>query len=194
MTLWTIQPIEIYEDLIQSGAYDVDITKTMMQYFDEPYKWLIQQMCDKVGEPVDDEAAPIWAWHTYHGQRKKPDFRHARWEFGKEGDLFACIECEIPDEEVVLSDFDSWSIILLDGLLSDSENEDKRISKEYEMLSDREKEEYKHENWKRVFDITPIDNEWIRRGEDIQATFWTLKKEQIRKATFFKGAEKMQSE
>ncbi|EUB17898.1 hypothetical protein HMPREF1508_0654 [Shuttleworthella sp. MSX8B] len=37
------------------------------------------------------------------------------------------LSSEYSESEVILSDFDSWSIILLHGLLSDSEEEDNRL-------------------------------------------------------------------
>ena len=50
---------------------------------------------------------PVWAWYQWEGVRKKPDLRKERWANGFEGEEFVCLECDIPDEEVVLSDFDS---------------------------------------------------------------------------------------
>ena len=58
--------------------------------------------------------------------RKKPDLRRERWGNGFKGDRFSCMEIDIPDEKVVLTDFDAWSIILLNGLLSENEDEDRR--------------------------------------------------------------------
>lgn len=42
-------------------------------------------------------------------------------------------------------------------------------------------------NWERVFDVEPFHNEWTIRGDSIQATFWELRKEQIRDIRFFTG-------
>lgn len=48
----------------------------------------------------------------------------------------------------------------------------------------------KYRNWERVFDISPLDNDWIRRGEWIQATFWMLTREMIRQVRYFTAAER----
>ena len=45
------------------------------------------------------------------------------------------MEIDIPEENLVLSDFDSWSIILLNGLLADTEEEDKSLERECEAMS-----------------------------------------------------------
>ena len=56
------------------------------------------------------------------------------------------------------------------------------------MLPPKEKKVFKEKNWELVFDLTPIYNDWTIRGDSIQATFWELKKEQIRKVGNFTSA------
>ena len=184
MILWTIQPIEIYEKLIETGEYKCDLEKSGMKDFRSVYDWLIEQMVSRIGEPPEGVKYPVWAWYK-DGEKKKPDLRHARFAYGSKGEEFACIEIEIPEDKVVLSDFDSWNIILNDGLLSETEDEDNLLEKAYESLSKDDKQIMKFENWKRLFDISPLDNEWVNRGEYIQATFWELKKDLIRSVRFF---------
>lgn len=98
------------------------------------------------------------------------------------------MEIDIPEEKVVLTDFDAWSIILLNGLLSKSKAEDNRIDREYAKLPENEKKDYRDKNWEGAFDLTPYKSNWMRRGESIQATFWELRREDIRKVRFFTSA------
>ena len=79
----------------------------------------------------------------------------------------------------------SWIIILNNGLLSDTEEEDKQQEVIFISLSESEQEKYRLANWQRAFDISPLDSDWITRGESVQATFWELKKEQIKKIQIF---------
>ena len=51
----------------------------------------------------------------------------------------------------------------------------------------------KEKNWEGVFDLTPINNGWTRRGDSIQATFWELRKEQIRDVRMFTASNKTTS-
>lgn len=95
------------------------------------------------------------------------------------------MEIEISDDCVVLSDFENWSVILLHGLLADSEEEYERLENEYNGLPEKNKKAFVDKNWERVFDLTPLDNDWIRRGATIQATFWELRKENIREVRIF---------
>ena len=49
------------------------------------------------------------------------------------------MEIEIPDNEVLLSDFDEWCGILNDALLSETEEEDTLLEQKYLSLSDADK-------------------------------------------------------
>ena len=44
-------------------------------------------------------------------------------------------------------------------------------------------------NWEGVFNLSPLDNEWITRGDSIQATFWELRKDQIKEVRIFTAAK-----
>ena len=142
-------------------------------------------MTDRIGKPPAGVTYPVWAWYIRHWKRGKPDLRKERWNWGPGNEEYACLEIEIPDEDVVLFDFDAWIIILNNGLLSDTEEEDKQQEVIFISLSESEQEKYRLANWQRAFDISPLDSDWITRGESVQATFWELKKEQIKKVQIF---------
>ena len=169
---------------METGEYICNFKKSVMKYYQDTYDWLVEQMISKIGDPPDCVKYPVWAWYK-DGKKYKPDLRNARFGYGKKGDKYACIEIEVPDEDVVLSDFDNWIVILNDGLISETEEEDEIIEKTYNSLSEEEKKIMKSENWRRVFDISPFNNGWDVRGEYIQATFWMLKKDYIRGVRFF---------
>lgn len=188
MTLWTIQPEELYHSILKTGKYVCDPQKFGMPEFTEMYDWLVVQMRKRIGEPPDGVIYPVWAWHTQRSKRQKPDLRSERLANGYDGDKLVCLEIEVPDEQVLLSDFDLWSLILLDALITETEEEDNEIDKIYKALAPEKQLELKYENWKRVFDITSLDNEWMRRGSWIQATFWVLTKDMIKKVRYFTAA------
>lgn len=188
MVLWTIQPEAVYQELLETGVYRCDFQQSPMNYWKKQYDWLVEQMKKRIGKSPDGVSYPVWAWYQWEGKRKKPDLRRERWGNGWKGERFACMEIEIPDEAVLLSDFDAWSIILLNGLLSLSEEEDNVLEQSYNALSKEARSEMKSRNWEGAFDLSPIDNSWMRRGETIQATFWELRKEQVRKVRMFTSA------
>lgn len=188
MILWTMQPIEIWKMIQDTGVYRCNPRKSSMPelQFTEKYEWLIRQMQKRIGPPPDGVTYPVWAWYQQNGKHKKPDLRSERWGYGPGDEDYVCIEFEVPDNQVLLSDFDVWHIILNNGLISETEEEDERQEKYYESLTAEEQKAYKEKNWERVFDITPLDNHWIRRGDWVQATLWELRKENIRAVRFFR--------
>ena len=188
MVLWTLQPEAVYHAILNSGVYRCDFTKSHMNSFKAQYDWLADQMRQRIGSPPVNVDYPVWAWFAREGRRKRPDLRRERWANGWKGDRFVSLEIEIPDNMVLLSDFDSWSLILLDGLLSETEQEGILLDEEYASLSDQEQQKYKSKNWERVFDLSELNNEWTTRGSSIQATFWELKREQIKNARLFVSA------
>ena len=190
MVLWTIQPLAVYKIIEKRGIYHCDFSSSWMRYCREQYAWLAVQMRKRIGNPPHGVQYPIWAWYQWEGIRKKPDLRRERWHNGSAGDKFVCMEIDIPDEEVLLSDFDAWSVVLNNGLLSDTEAQDKRIERKYNALSKEKQQIMKEKNWEGVFDLSPLDNEWRTRGDSIQATFWELKRDQIQQVSFFTSCAK----
>ena len=185
MKLWTIQPMEVWREIQDKGVYRCNPSLIPLD-LDEEYKWLIRKMADRIGPPPEGVLYPVWAWYKQNGKHRKPDLRSERWDYGPGNEDYTCIEIEIPDEKVLLSDFDVWHIILNHGLISETEEEDREQEKQFETLPEDKQIEYQNRNWERVFDISPINNGWITRGDWIQATFWELKKEDVLSVRFFR--------
>lgn len=193
MILWTIQPEALYRRILETGVYICDPQQCSMPEFTEMYDWLAEQMKARIGAPPEGVIYPVWAWYVQRGKHQKPDLRSERWTNGSDGDKFVCLEIEVPEEQVLLSDFDTWELVLLDALISETEAEDRELDRIYQTLSPEKQREMKYHNWERVLDISPLDNNWIRRGWWIQATFWVLTKDMIRKVRYFTAAEKKHS-
>ena len=193
MLLWTSQEEAVYNELLKTGVYRCDLNLSPMKDCRKQYDWLVRQMKQRIGPPPEQVTYPVWALYQQDGKHRKPDLRRERWAVGCNGERFACLEIEIPDRDVLLSDLDVWCIILNDGLLSDTEQEDRCLEAQYEALSPSEKRRMKEKNWERVFDLSPLNTDWMRRGYDIQATFWELRLEQVRDVRFFCAAAKSDS-
>ena len=185
MILWTMQPVEVWQEIQEAGVYRCDPARSSMPEFTDMYEWLIRQMEQRIGPPPAGVTYPVWAWYMQNGKHRKPDLRTERWGYGPGGEEYACIEFEIPDDRALLSDFEVWHIVLCNGLIAESEEEDNRQDTYYDSLASEEQKAYKDKNWERIFDITPQDNHWIKRGSWVQATFWELRKEMIRGVRFF---------
>ena len=189
MRLWTLQGIEIYEQLQHEGvAYC-----TRPSWADEPrfiraYHWMAEQMRQRIGEPpIKGIEFPMWAWYQYNSAKSNKPTRSLH---DADDGLSAYMEIEIPDQDVILSDFNAWHAVLNEGPIDDW----KRIFKKIDQLEkeagrrlffddyplDLQKEMEK--SWEGVFDLDRWKKEKYcrhRRNLSIQATFWLLKPEHI---------------
>ena len=67
MRLWTIQGIEIYEQLQREGvAYCTKPAWSEDEKFMKAYHWMAEQMRKRIGEPpIKEIRYPMWAWYQY---------------------------------------------------------------------------------------------------------------------------------
>ena len=129
MRLWTIQPVEVWTKLVSDKVFHCDPEKSVLisdadatLSFKEPYDWIVRQMMQRIGEEPEGVKYPIWAWHTRNWENKKPDLRCCG--YNEPGTKCVCIEFEIDDNKVLLSDFDGWHFVLSNGYYDQSGSED----------------------------------------------------------------------
>jgi hypothetical protein len=79
MRLWTIQPVEVWNMIQETGVYIADPDKAFChgdKNCTRAYKWMVTQMEKRIGAKPEGVTYPVWAWHTQEYKHKKPDFRH----------------------------------------------------------------------------------------------------------------------
>lgn len=185
MRVWTMQPIEVWEQLERDGTFCCDEKfAENAKDFKDSYAWLIEQMDKRINHPSECNL-PIWAWYRYDWVNKKPDLRHTG--FGYKGEKSVCIELEVPDNEVLLSDFNAWHYVLNSCWYDDSKNEEEweQLHDWFDNLPGEEREKLRIESWQKIFNIEPVRSEWASNGRFVQAVFWEIKKEYIKKVQFF---------
>ena len=186
-----MQPAELYEQIMQDGYFHFDGSKieedAWIYDYKPSYDWLVDEMKKRIGQPPNGIKYPVWAWYIHYSQHKKPDLRRA--EYGRKGEQMVCMEIDIPDEQVVLSDEELWHFVLGNWYLSKAtcKKDYDRDMKWFDKLSDDNKNKAITDSWQTIFDIEPFDNKWFIKGRFVQATFWELKAEQIIKVWFFKA-------
>ena len=190
MILWTIKPASLYEQILRDGYYHFDENKAgdaFNEDFQAAYDWLAEEMIKRIGKSPEGVHYPVWAWYIHDSKRKKPDLRKA--EYGRKGEAMVCMEIEIPDDEVVLSDEEAWHFVLNKWYMSNASCEEEYDKEEVWLdgLNEDEKRKAIVDSWQHIFDITPFNNDFKIKGRYVQATFWELRADQIRKAVFFKG-------
>ena len=190
MRLWTIQPIEVWEEMNRLGYYACNPKKAMYisdkeVSFKESYDWLVLEMEKRIGKRPNGVSYPVWAWHTRDWKHKKPDLRNIG--LGNKGEKSVCIEVEVPDNQVVLTDFDVWHFVLNKWYFDESYSEEEweKLNAKYDRLDRDVTEKVKIQSWQRVFDVSPFKNEWCQRGRYVQATFWVLYLKDVKEVRFF---------
>lgn len=189
MRLWTIQGIEIYNRLQSDGiAYCTVPAWSHDQAFMRAYRWMAAQMRQRIGQPpAAGIEFPIWAWYQYNC-RKDPKPRRNQCNV-PEG-LSALMELDVPDADVLLSDFNLWLAPLNEAPLDDW----KHIGKEVDRMEkdagrllrmDELPADLQHrieKSWEPVFDLdlrVKGISRTHRRNRSIQATLWALLPEYI---------------
>lgn len=114
---------------------------------------------------------PVWAWYKNYGLQQKPDRRRSMFRNYESYD--AIMELEVPDELVILSDFDDWHCILNNFPIFTKEEE----SENYDWPNGYDEwglpiydDEFKLASWERVFRTD---------GDFVQACFWAIEPEYL---------------
>lgn len=161
MRLWSFQPAEVAEQLLAGESFHCDPALSELYSMDdalirEAYDWLAAEMEHSVARP-DSVELPVWAWFRNHGEERKPDRR--RYFFKGHPRSDPILELEVPDELVVLTDFDDWHSVLNGSpILAEEEWE----QDEYRSFTADEL----LESWQQVFSVEAKDF--------VQATLWTI--------------------
>jgi len=123
MRIWSIQSREAWEHLNAHGHLEASKRHSTSSW-PHAYDWMREQLTERVGEPSHSDAMPLWGWYQWAGVAKKcPDLRFVRHHWGPEGN-HVLIECELPNDQVLLSDHDAWHVIIGNGFLSLTEQEE----------------------------------------------------------------------
>lgn len=188
MILWTIQPVEVYNQILEKGYYSCVEQKSEfleIESFKKAYDWYIQKMTLQVGNAPREVKYPVWAWYKRNGKHKKPDLRENG--YAKTGTKMVCMEIEISDENVLLSDFDAWHFVLNDYYFSQAASEEEWDKEQdlFDFLPEIKQQEKKEQSWNFIFDVKKENYCELNEKLFIQATFWILYASQIRKVQFF---------
>ncbi len=196
MKLWTIQSPEAWEVLCRTGVLTCPNDK-VTDGFEDAYKWFIEQMELRLKTSRPEGCSMLWAWQLYNGKTDLTvdDVKYYSRPVGERGYL---IGIEVPDEHVLLSDFMSWHSVLNGFYLSNTEAEDEEFDRRLEAAGFRNAgissapppfDGEIRESWNRIFELQSSPG-W-RHGpegvQDVQATFFQLRMDQVYCADEFVG-------
>lgn len=129
--------------------------------FQAAYNWLFATMALKIPKP-EGVLHPAWAWYKNYDGFTKPDRRKSL--FRGYDKLDVTLELEVPEEKVLLTDFDDWHYVISNWAI---------ISEE-DFLTDEDKvytQDEKFATWEKIFAVE-------EKGF-IQACIWQILPEYI---------------
>jgi hypothetical protein len=200
MILWSIISQEAWIELQKKGRLRTN-RNHITEDFLHSYLWMKKQMEHRLRSPPwGKNAFPVWAWYQWDGKKRRmPDLRSGG--HLEKGDRGVRLECNLPQDRILLSDFELWHFVLNYGYLPENDEDDSRfenILKKKQMSVVR----FGHKNpmplkyhkmleksWERIFDL-----DWIARNpnfypndehQSIQATLWELNLTDVIRATDF---------
>lgn len=190
MKIWSIQPESVYKKLLDEKILYTDISLSNFfndsVKFQKGYNWLSKRMEDKIGKPEKTQY-PWWAWYKKNMKHSKPDLRESG--YGNKGENLVCLELELPEEKVVLTDFDLWWFCISDYWISNATSDKEFNEKEewFNKLKPDEQEKLKIQSWETIFEVELDTKPWHEKGQWVQATFWELNLKDVREVRYFKA-------
>ena len=197
MILWTIQREEAWEQLNERGYITGAIDYIDPDWLSS-YRWMTDQMKERIGHPPCKNKFPIWAWYQWQDlKKKKPDLRSSG--HLSRNDKGVRIEFKCHENAVLLSDFELWHFVLNYWYLPESMDEGDKFDAELKrqglsyfetkpLLSQKYHQRIV-KSWDKIFDI-----DWNEPGltftkdkKSIQATVWQLKMDQVQSYKHFKS-------
>lgn len=170
MKLYTIQNQNAWYEAQRTGCL-VGNKDYIWPDFIEPYHWMMDQMKKKLNDY--DGEYPVWLWC------EKPDLRYSG--HLNKGTMGTLLEVELKEQEVLFSNFMAWHIVLSDGFLSLTEEEDRQY--EIGNLSMKKKE-----SWERIFNYNELQKyEYWKGPVDLQGVTGTISLNKVRHLKTFKA-------
>ncbi|MFE5321617.1 DUF3841 domain-containing protein [Paenibacillus sp. NPDC056579] len=164
---WTLQNEEAWE--VFKGQGYLEGNPEYAGYLIKEYQWMISQMKKRL--PNYHGEFPIWLWP------KKPDMRST----GHFDSQTRCVRItiELDDEDVLISDFMEWHIVLSDGFNANNEQE-------YDDYYAGKLSITKEESWERIFDLhIPQNPEWSGTRDWLQGVTGRIYLSNIKKVEHF---------
>lgn len=119
MKVWSYQTLEAYQTLLQTGRLSSTRDRVCIADFVPMYDVLREMMARKLGPPPTEDTYPMWVWvRARSGKRyggRKPTSRY-------KGNVL--LHLEVPQERMLVTEFQAWGICLNYGALVPFEGEE----------------------------------------------------------------------
>lgn len=213
MLLKTVQPQYVIEQLKNDNNIIYSCAKNEMDdkgwFFYEAYEWIKNNKMTKVGTPSPTNQL-FWAWEYNTKRNIREANKLLKFQKKNYREDYVIITIEKPDNEVLLSDHLFWEYVLNYWLIPTNE-EEKKYWEELESkglnfykdkpLKDKNYHLLLSKSWDKAFQLKlnsktgnynfnlpqeTLDVIGIKKEDClVQATFWDIKKEEIKDIQFF---------
>jgi hypothetical protein len=196
MLIWHIGWESKFRELASRGRLVRDLSD-VPEDFVSAYGWMRQQMIDRLGLQSNASVGwPLWGWQQYLNDRQKmPDLRFAgNLPRGTKG---VRLWIEKDESEILLSDFELWHYVLNYWYLPMSMRDMDRFELELEKkgystslqkpIPCTKYDDAIKKSWGRIFDLDwqVVDISSLRAEKAIQATFFQVELEEVKRVDFF---------
>jgi hypothetical protein len=178
MRLWTVRTAQHLDRArwpLRAGVRYLD------PYLLPAYRWMAGQLSARVGPPPRGVQLPLWAWLV------RPDLREgAQLARGSAG---VVLEVELPDQQVLVSDFGRFHAVLNRHYLERSPADDARFQRLLARAGVRSwpftpaLRRQVEQSWERIFRFGARDADPRSYGPPEEATrqavFWQLRRDQV---------------
>lgn len=161
--------------------------------FQDQYMYMYEQYAERTKQPWNPT---WWAWVD------KPDLRSERTNWPKDEEAML-ITLYVPNELVLVSDFDIWCMVLNGWYIADNEQDDidfdirhykiNMLDDDYEIKT-QERRDIIKKSWEKMFDYHsvkhPGNKDWLGSEPYLQAVFSPMKYEWVQDVKTFVGTRK----
>ena len=184
MRLWTIQSVDVYDQVMSTGGYSVNLDhpESLGREYKDAYAWLRGKAVER--GLVDNGRGMIWSWYRRGALHRKPDVRTLR-KTNMPGSLLCCLTLEVPDDKVLLMDSNQWCCRLNGSACMTAEEEamdweelDRHLNAIW-ALPEEDQRKYTESTWDLIFDTS--------RASWVEAVFFGLDRSMVRGVQFFVG-------
>ncbi|RXZ81749.1 DUF3841 domain-containing protein [Paenibacillaceae bacterium] len=163
MKFWTVQHINSWNTAKEKGYLEGNRAYIFEDFLDS-YMWMMEQMSKRLANYQGN--FPIWL------RLKRPDLRQSGHLNKKE--LGVLLEVELSDDEVLISDFMAWHLVINNHFLALTEEEDDLFEADKLSMT-------KEESWTRIFDYKELKKyEYWKGEENLQAVTGRIEISRIR--------------
>lgn len=162
MKCWSIRSLAELE-LLQNGETLITPDDKIDDYHVTAYQWMTKELTKRIEPPPQGVTYPIWVWRYWNSRTKpKPDLRcggHLA-----RGTKAVRLELEIPDEKVLLSDFDGWHAVLNEWYHAEDEADWERFDELEKTLNPKIRKKLIEESWHKIFDWEKLPDNYAVQG------------------------------